>query len=65
MVSTPKKPRKPTITPDGDSGCDPADQVYIHLSERDRDAVLETIDDDAQPNDALELLAQRFKERYG
>ncbi len=65
MVTMPNRPRKPTTTRDADSSSDPADQVYIHLSDRDRDVVLESIEADAQPNDALRSLAQRFKERYG
>ena len=64
MVSTPKKPR-PQTGRDAGSSTDPADEVYIHLSERDRDTVLETIEADAQPNEALKCLARRYKERYG
>lgn len=65
MVATPDKPLGPSTTRNNDSNSDPADQVYVHLSERDRDIVLETIEADTQPNDELKSLAQRFKERYG
>jgi len=63
MVATPRESTTPKAARESDS--DPADQVYVHLSEQDRDIVLETIDNDVQPNDALRSLAQRYKERYG
>lgn len=64
MVQTPEKPR-PRTDRGANSSADPADQVYIHLSERDRDTVLATMEAGSPPNDALKELAQRFKERYG
>jgi hypothetical protein len=64
MVQIPKKPR-PQTDRDANSSSDPADQVYIHLSERDRDTVLATMEADVPPNEALKGLAQRYKERYG
>jgi len=64
MVQIPKKPR-PQTDRDANSRSDPADQVYIHLSERDRDTVLATMEVDVPPNEALKGLAQRYKERYG
>jgi hypothetical protein len=64
MVQTPTK-SKPQMDRDLDSTADPADQVYIHLSERARDLVLETMEGNASPNDALKDLAQRYNERYG
>ncbi|MBC8871494.1 MAG: hypothetical protein H8E44_18885 [Planctomycetes bacterium] len=63
MVATPRKPAKPALA--GESDSDPAEQVYVYLSEQDRDIVLETIENDVQANDALRSLAQRYKERYG
>ena len=61
------KPEKPQTRPLGESfrDTDPADAVYLHLSERDRDLVLDTIDADREPNEKLAALAKRFRERYG
>ena len=61
MVPTPK--RKTEM--DTDSLSDPADQVYIHLSDRDRDLVLANLDTEVEPNDALKSLAERYRQRYG
>lgn len=64
MVAPPKTPI-PQSQRDGDACADPADEVYIHLSERDRDTVLEAIDSDSQPNENLRSAAERYKQRYG
>jgi hypothetical protein len=64
MVQVPDK-LKPQTDRNVKSDADPADQVYIHLSDHDRDTVLETMDADVPPNDALKSLARRFRERYG
>ena len=64
MVATPKTPKRPTGR-DADASADPADEVYIHLSDRDRDIVLKTIDSESQPNDALRSVAERYRKRYG
>jgi len=61
MVPRPKRKTEGDV----DSHSDPADQVYIHLSDRDRDIVLEMLDAEAEPNDALKSLAQRYRQRYG
>ena len=64
MVATPKTPKRPAGR-DEDAIADPADEVYIHLSDRDRDVVLKTIDSESQPNDALRSVAERYRKRYG
>ena len=64
MVATPKTPIRPTGRDVG-PGADPADEVYIHLSDRDRDIVLETIEAESQPNETLRSVADRYKKRYG
>ncbi len=64
MVATPKTPI-PQTQRDGDASADPADEVYIHLSDRDRDIVLETIDSESQPNETLRSAAERYRQRYG
>ena len=64
MVAIPKTPI-PQTGRDGDASADPADEVYIHLSDRDRDIVLKTIDIEAQPNETLRSVAERYRKRYG
>jgi len=61
MVPAPKRKTER----DNDALCDPADEVYIHLSDRDRDLVLGNLDVDSEPNDALKSLAERYRQRYG
>ena len=49
MAQVPEKPR-PKPNRDAMRNADPADEVYIHLSDRDRDIVLKTIDADSPPD---------------
>ena len=64
MVAPPKKPI-PQTGRGGDASADPADEVYIHLSDRDRDVILQTVDSAAQPNELLRSVAERYRRRYG
>jgi len=63
MAAPPQKPDRPRAK-DAQSAVDPADEVIVHLSQRDRDIVLSTIEEDLQPNQALRSLAKRYRDRY-